>query len=97
METTVGWEATSGEIHSRLVDHRPVIESETHYFVKELKENYGLGEMWALENLKDMMNETNEHTFPKCRGTMQDNVDRVLQRWQAATDSGRSLWQREQE
>ena len=45
METTVGWEATYGEIHSRLVDHRPVIESETHYFVKELKENYGLGEM----------------------------------------------------
>lgn len=45
METTVDCEAASGEIQSRLVDHRPVIESETHYFVKESKENYGLGEM----------------------------------------------------
>uniref|UniRef100_A0A4W2C626 Biogenesis of lysosome-related organelles complex 1 subunit 5 n=1 Tax=Bos indicus x Bos taurus TaxID=30522 RepID=A0A4W2C626_BOBOX len=26
-----------GEIHSRLLDHRPVIQGETHYFVKEFE------------------------------------------------------------
>ena len=33
------------EIHSRLLDHRPVIQGETHYFVKEFEEKRGLQEM----------------------------------------------------
>ncbi|KAB0372376.1 hypothetical protein FD755_016168 [Muntiacus reevesi] len=34
-----------GEIHSRLLDHRPVIQGETHYFVKEFEEKRGLQEI----------------------------------------------------
>ncbi|XP_040099194.1 biogenesis of lysosome-related organelles complex 1 subunit 5-like isoform X2 [Oryx dammah] len=29
-----------GEIHSRLLDHRPVIQGETRYFVKEFEEKH---------------------------------------------------------
>ncbi|XP_062953000.1 biogenesis of lysosome-related organelles complex 1 subunit 5 isoform X1 [Cynocephalus volans] len=86
-----------GEIHSRLLDHRPVIQGETRYFVKEFEEKRGLREMRVLENLKNMIHETNEHTLPKCRETMQDYLNQVLQRLQAANDSVCRLQQREQE
>ncbi|KAI5932286.1 biogenesis of lysosome-related organelles complex 1 subunit 5 [Manis javanica] len=86
-----------GEIHSRLLDHRPVIQGETRYFVKEFEEKRGLREMRVIENLKNMIHEANEHTLPKCRETMQDNLSQVLRRLQAATDSVCSLQQREQE
>ncbi|KAK1339692.1 hypothetical protein QTO34_018247 [Cnephaeus nilssonii] len=86
-----------GEIHSRLLDHRPVIQGETRYFVKEFEEKRGLREMRVLENLKNMIHETNEHALPKCRETMHDNLNQVLQRLQAATDSVCRLQQREQE
>ncbi|CAI9168940.1 unnamed protein product [Rangifer tarandus platyrhynchus] len=86
-----------GEIHSRLLDHRPVIQGETRYFVKEFEEKRGLREMRVLENLKHMIQETNEHTLPTCRATMQDNLNQVLQRLQAATDSVCRLQQREQQ
>ncbi|XP_008056890.1 biogenesis of lysosome-related organelles complex 1 subunit 5 isoform X1 [Carlito syrichta] len=86
-----------GEIHSRLLDHRPVIQGETRYFVKEFEEKRGLREMRVLENLKNVIHETNEHTLPKCRETMQDNLSQVLQRLQAANDSVCRLQQKEQE
>ncbi|XP_073939026.1 biogenesis of lysosome-related organelles complex 1 subunit 5 isoform X4 [Castor canadensis] len=86
-----------GEIHSRLLDHRPVIQGETRYFVKEFEEKRSLRELRVLENLKNMIHETNEHTLPKCRETMQDNLEEVLQRLQAANDAVCRLQQREQE
>ncbi|XP_078224540.1 biogenesis of lysosome-related organelles complex 1 subunit 5 isoform X2 [Callithrix jacchus] len=86
-----------GEIHSRLLDHRPVIQGETRYFVKEFEEKRGLREMRVLENLKNMIHETNEHTLPRCRDTMRDNLSHVLQRLRAANESVYKLQQREQE
>ncbi|KAM6185502.1 biogenesis of lysosome-related organelles complex 1 subunit 5 [Rhynchocyon petersi] len=86
-----------GEIHSRLLDHRPVIQGETRYFVKEFEEKRGLREMRVLENLKNMIHETNEHTLPKCREIIQDNLKQVLQKLQAANNSVCRLQQREQE
>ncbi|XP_052504851.1 biogenesis of lysosome-related organelles complex 1 subunit 5 isoform X2 [Budorcas taxicolor] len=86
-----------GEIHSRLLDHRPVIQGETRYFVKEFEEKRGLREMRVLENLKNVIHETNEHTLPTCRATVQGSLNQVLQRLQAATDTVCRLQQREQE
>lgn len=40
--------------------------------------------MRVLENLKNMIHETNEHTLPKCREIMQDNLNHVLQRCKPA-------------
>ena len=86
-----------GEIHSRLLDHWPVIQGETRYFVKEFEVKHGLWEMQVLENLKNMIHGTSEHTLLTCRETMQDNLNQVLQRLQAATDSVCRFHQREQE
>ncbi|KAM6176217.1 biogenesis of lysosome-related organelles complex 1 subunit 5 [Erethizon dorsatum] len=86
-----------GEIQSRLLDHRPVIQGETRYFVKEFEEKRGLREMRVLENLKTMIHETNEHTLPKCREAMESNLKEVLQRLQTANDSVCRLQRREQE
>ncbi|KAJ1077092.1 hypothetical protein K5549_021721, partial [Capra hircus] len=72
-----------GEIHSRLLDHRPVIQGETRYFVKEFEEKRGLREVQVLENLKNMIHETNQHTLPTCRATIQNSLNQVLQRLQA--------------
>ncbi|XP_032740746.1 biogenesis of lysosome-related organelles complex 1 subunit 5 isoform X1 [Rattus rattus] len=86
-----------GEIHSRLLDHRPVTQGEIRYFVKEFEEKRGLRELRVLENLKNMIQETNERMLPKCRETMQGGLEETLQRLQAATDSIHRLQQREQE
>lgn len=86
-----------GEIQSRLLDHRPVIQGETRYFIKEFEEKRGLREMRVLENLKNMICETSEHTLPKCGDAMESNLKDVLQRLQAANDSVCRLQQREQE
>ncbi|XP_036997646.2 biogenesis of lysosome-related organelles complex 1 subunit 5 [Artibeus jamaicensis] len=85
-----------GEIHSRLLDHKPIIQGEIRYFVREFEEKRGLRELRVLENWKNMIHETNEHTLPKCRETMQDNLNQVLQRLQAVTSSVCRLQQREQ-
>ncbi|XP_073666401.1 biogenesis of lysosome-related organelles complex 1 subunit 5 isoform X2 [Tursiops truncatus] len=77
-----------GEIHSRLLDHRPVIQGETRYFVKEFEEKRGLREMRVLENLKNMIHETNEHTLPACRETMHDSLNHVLQRRKFLLEQG---------
>ncbi|XP_014644278.1 PREDICTED: biogenesis of lysosome-related organelles complex 1 subunit 5 [Ceratotherium simum simum] len=91
------WEATS---------QAPTYElerlMELEQFVKltdqnNFEEKRGLREMRVLENLKNMIHETNEHTLPKCRETMQENLNQVLKRLQAATDSVCRLQQREQE
>ncbi|CAO2595801.1 Biogenesis of lysosome-related organelles complex 1 subunit 5, partial [Lemmus lemmus] len=86
-----------GEIHSRLLDHRPVTQGEIRYFVKEFEEKRGLRELRVLENLKNMIEETNERMLPKCRETMQDGLEETLQKLQAANDSICRLQQREQE
>ena len=65
--------------------------------MKEFEEKRGLREVQVLENLKNMIHETNQHTLPTCRATIQDSLNQVLQRLQAATDTVCRLQQREQE
>ncbi|XP_043921355.1 biogenesis of lysosome-related organelles complex 1 subunit 5 [Protopterus annectens] len=63
-----------GEIQSRLLDHRPVLQGELRYFVKEFEEKRGLREMRVLNNLQNMTVETNELILPKCLKIMQENL-----------------------
>ncbi|KAH0513797.1 Biogenesis of lysosome-related organelles complex 1 subunit 5 [Microtus ochrogaster] len=60
-------------------------------------EKRGLRELRVLENLKNIIEETNERMLPKCRETMQDGLEETLQKLQAANDSICRLQQREQE
>ncbi|XP_009883731.1 PREDICTED: biogenesis of lysosome-related organelles complex 1 subunit 5 [Charadrius vociferus] len=86
-----------GEIYSRLLDHRPVIQGEIRYFVKEFEEKRGLRELRVLENLKNTIFETNEHVLPKCEQAMHDNLNEAFKRLQAANDMIRRLQEREHE
>ncbi|KAM6141412.1 biogenesis of lysosome-related organelles complex 1 subunit 5 [Phoenicopterus ruber ruber] len=86
-----------GEIYSRLLDHRPVIQGEIRYFVKEFEEKRGLRELRVLENLKNTIFETNEHVLPKCEEAMHDNLNEAFKRLQAANDMIHRLQEREHE
>ncbi|KAM4704811.1 biogenesis of lysosome-related organelles complex 1 subunit 5 [Rhinophrynus dorsalis] len=86
-----------GEIHSRLLDHRPIIQGETRYFIKEFEEKRGLREMRVLENLKNSTSETNEQTLPKCVELMQDQLASVITSLEMANHAISSLRNREQE
>ncbi|NXP54461.1 BL1S5 protein, partial [Heliornis fulica] len=69
-----------GEIYSRLLDHRPVIQGEIRYFVKEFEEKRGLRELRVLETLKNTIFETNEHVLPKCEQAMRDSLSEAFKR-----------------
>ncbi|XP_037374743.1 biogenesis of lysosome-related organelles complex 1 subunit 5-like [Talpa occidentalis] len=86
-----------GEIHSRLLDHRPIIQGEARYFVKEFEEKRGLREMRVLENLKHMTQETSEQTLPRCQEAMELSLRPLLQTVQAAAASASRLQQRERD
>ncbi|XP_023775661.1 biogenesis of lysosome-related organelles complex 1 subunit 5 [Cyanistes caeruleus] len=86
-----------GEVYSRLLDHRPVIQGEIRYFVKEFEEKRGLRELRVLENLKKTIFETNERVLPKCEQAMQDNLSETFKRLQAANAMIHRLQEREYE
>uniref|UniRef100_A0A8B9F287 Biogenesis of lysosome-related organelles complex 1 subunit 5 n=1 Tax=Amazona collaria TaxID=241587 RepID=A0A8B9F287_9PSIT len=86
-----------GEIYSRLLDHRPVIQGEIRYFIKEFEEKRGLRELRVLENLKNTIFETNEHILPKCEQAMSDNLNEVFKKLQAANGMIHKLQEKEHE
>lgn len=86
-----------GEIHSRLLDHRPIIQGETRYFIKEFEEKRGHREMRVLENVKNSLSETSDHVLPRCTDVMQDQFGLVLKSLQTANHTIQRLQQREQE
>ncbi|XP_077209275.1 biogenesis of lysosome-related organelles complex 1 subunit 5 [Paroedura picta] len=86
-----------GEIYSRLLDHRPVIQGEIRYFVKEFEEKRSFREVRVLENMKNTVFEANDQTLPKCERVMHDNLNEVLKRLQAGNEMISRLQQREQE
>lgn len=86
-----------GEIHSRLLDHRPVIHGETRYFIKEFEEKRGFRELRVLENVKNSISETSDPVLPKCMDTMQDQLGLVLKTLETASHTIRRLQQQEQE
>ncbi|NXG60932.1 BL1S5 protein, partial [Hemiprocne comata] len=86
-----------GEIYSRLLDHRPAIQGEIRYFVKEFEEKRGLRELRVLENLKNTIFETNEHVLPNCEQAMHENLNETFKRLQAANGVIHRLQEREHE
>ncbi|NXP09313.1 BL1S5 protein, partial [Thinocorus orbignyianus] len=86
-----------GEIYSRLLDHRPVIQGEIRYFIKEFEGKRGLRELRVLENLKNTIFDTNEHVLPKCEQAMHNNLNETIKRLQAANSMIHRLQEREHE
>ncbi|XP_053105471.1 biogenesis of lysosome-related organelles complex 1 subunit 5 isoform X2 [Hemicordylus capensis] len=86
-----------GEIYSRLLDHKPVIQGEIRYFIKEFEEKRGFREIRVLENLKNTVSEANDQTLPKCEQVMCDNLNEALRKLQIANEMINRLQQIEQE
>nr|XP_020652786.1 biogenesis of lysosome-related organelles complex 1 subunit 5 [Pogona vitticeps] len=86
-----------GEIYSRILDHRAVIQGEIRYFIKEFEEKRGLRELRVLENLKNTVFEANAETLPKCEEVMHGNLNEALRRLHIANEMISRLQQREQE
>lgn len=86
-----------GDIQSRLLDHRPVLQGEIRYFVREFEEKRAFRECRLLENLNKMATETNEQILPKCTESMQNNLCDILTRLEAANHMTQRIQQRELE
>ncbi|NXS52564.1 BL1S5 protein, partial [Brachypteracias leptosomus] len=86
-----------GEIYSRLLDHRPVIQGEIRYFIKEFEEKRGLRELRVLENLQSSISERTQHVLPKCEQAMDDNLNEVFKRLQVANARMQRLQEKEHE
>ncbi|XP_078072949.1 biogenesis of lysosome-related organelles complex 1 subunit 5 [Mustelus asterias] len=85
------------EIHSRLFDHRPIIQADIRYFVKEFEEKRGFREHRGLEGVNSQIVELNDQIIPKTQEAMYSNVPSVLARLEAANHIVSRIQQREQE
>ncbi|KAL1006383.1 hypothetical protein UPYG_G00071640 [Umbra pygmaea] len=86
-----------GDIQCRLIDHRPVIQGEIRYFVREFEEKRGFRESRLLDNINKMVVETNEQALPKCSEHMHEHLCEVLTRLEAANHMSQRIQQRELE
>ncbi|KAJ8413228.1 hypothetical protein AAFF_G00092240 [Aldrovandia affinis] len=86
-----------GDIQSRLIDHRPIIQGEIRFFVREFEEKRGFRENRLLENLNKTVMETNEQAVPKCSQRMQEHLCEAVTRLEAANHMALRIQQRELE
>lgn len=86
-----------GDIQSRLLDHRPIINAEIRYFVREFEEKRGHREGRLLEGLNKMVLETNEQMLPPNLEDMNQKLSDVIKRLEAANHMAERVQQRELE
>nr|XP_020497318.1 biogenesis of lysosome-related organelles complex 1 subunit 5 [Labrus bergylta] len=83
-----------GDIQSRLLDHRPVINAEIRYFVREFEEKRGHRESRLLENLNKMVTENNDQMMPTNLETINQQLSDITKRLEAANHMAERVQQR---
>uniref|UniRef100_A0A672MLG4 Biogenesis of lysosome-related organelles complex 1 subunit 5 n=1 Tax=Sinocyclocheilus grahami TaxID=75366 RepID=A0A672MLG4_SINGR len=78
-----------GDIQSRLIDHRPVLQGEIKFFIRE--------ECRLPESLNKMTSDTNEHDLPRCTESMHEKLCDALTQLEAANHMAQRIQQRELE
>ncbi|XP_062841856.1 biogenesis of lysosome-related organelles complex 1 subunit 5 [Trichomycterus rosablanca] len=86
-----------GDVQSRLLDHKPIIQGEIRYFVQEFEEKRGFRECRLLENINKMVAEANEQAMQRCTETMQENLFDAITRLEAVNHMTQRIQQRELE
>ncbi|KAM7370057.1 hypothetical protein PAMP_011342 [Pampus punctatissimus] len=86
-----------GDIQSRLLDHRPIINAEIRYFVREFEEKRGHRESRLLEKLNKMVQDTNEQMLPESLEDINQQLSDVIARLEAANHMAERVQQRELE
>ncbi|XP_062235976.1 biogenesis of lysosome-related organelles complex 1 subunit 5 [Platichthys flesus] len=87
-----------GDIQSRLLHHRPIVNAEIRYFVREFEEKRGHRESRLLESLNKMVVEANDqmqHT--NLEAVNQDLMSNLTKRLEAAKHMADRVQQRELE
>ncbi|XP_048386090.1 biogenesis of lysosome-related organelles complex 1 subunit 5 isoform X2 [Stegostoma tigrinum] len=85
------------EIHSRLFDHRPIIQADIRYFIKEFEEKRGFREQRGLAGVNNLIIELNDRVLPQTCESMNSNLPSVLAKLEAAKQITNRIQQREQE
>ncbi|KAI5616432.1 biogenesis of lysosome-related organelles complex 1 subunit 5, partial [Silurus asotus] len=70
--------ADVGDIQSRLLDHRPVLQGEIRYFVREFEDKRAFRECRLLENINKLVTETEEQVLPRCTKNMGTDLANAL-------------------
>ncbi|XP_033123363.1 biogenesis of lysosome-related organelles complex 1 subunit 5-like [Anneissia japonica] len=65
----------TGEIHARLLDHRPVIQGEIRYFIKEFESRRSNREMKRLKKIQEHTNDINDRVLPQCEDFMETHLN----------------------
>ncbi|XP_072175855.1 biogenesis of lysosome-related organelles complex 1 subunit 5-like [Diadema setosum] len=73
-----------GEIYTRLLDHRAVVQGEIKYFIKEFETKRSDREMKRLKADLDKLKEVNEKVAPECVEKMKDQLPVLLDQLEAA-------------
>lgn len=84
-----------GDIQSRLLDHRPIINAETRFFVREFEEKRGHRESRLLDNLNKSAMETNEQMPNTTLENIKQQLSDVIARLGAANHMTQRIQQRE--
>ncbi|XP_069776957.1 biogenesis of lysosome-related organelles complex 1 subunit 5 [Narcine bancroftii] len=85
------------EIYSRLFDHRPILQAEIRYLVKEFEEKRGFREQRGLESVDSVIEELNNQSVPKACEVLSSGFPSVLPRLEAAIQIANRIQQKEQE
>ncbi|XP_008305742.1 biogenesis of lysosome-related organelles complex 1 subunit 5 [Cynoglossus semilaevis] len=85
-----------GDIQSRLLHHRPIINAEIRYFVREFEEKRGYRENRLLENLSKMVTEANDQLVALDTDSVnQGMITDLIRRLEAANHMAQRVQQRE--
>ncbi|XP_077591997.1 biogenesis of lysosome-related organelles complex 1 subunit 5 [Stigmatopora nigra] len=86
-----------GDIQSRLLDHRPVINAEIRYFVREFEEKRAHRDSRLLETLSKAVQEANDQVLPSDLNGVKLQLSNVIARLKAANHMAERVHLRELE
>ncbi|XP_022083305.1 biogenesis of lysosome-related organelles complex 1 subunit 5-like [Acanthaster planci] len=86
-----------GEIHARLLDHKPVIQGEIRFFIKEFEGKRNDREQKRLERIATQMKDLNEKIFPGCSSLMDKHCQEALEQLEVTNMMCRRLQKQEED
>ncbi|XP_064597687.1 biogenesis of lysosome-related organelles complex 1 subunit 5-like [Liolophura sinensis] len=74
------------EIHGRILEHRPVIQGDINFFIKEFEEKYKGQDLNRLRAVEEGFTRMIDSGVPECEGLLEQNTQNVLRKVKKATE-----------
>ncbi|XP_070534444.1 biogenesis of lysosome-related organelles complex 1 subunit 5-like [Ptychodera flava] len=74
----------AGQIHSRLLDHRPILQGELKFFVKEFETRRNDREYDRLKKILNQLTDTNERFIPENVALMEEQLPDIKEKLNGA-------------